>query len=191
MRSPEPVSLAGHGVCLEPLDLRHVPDLTRAAAFDEIWAWTGPGRMDSEPAVRAYVEDALGDDDRVPFAVLVDGVAVGSTSYLDIDRSVGGLEVGHTWYTPALWQTTVNPACKLLLLTHAFEELGAQRVTLKTDGRNARSQAAIRKLGCAYDGTLRHHRRRPDGSVRDTAFFSLLAAEWPPAKARLLTRVGA
>ena len=183
------MSLAGHGVTLVPLDRQHVPDLVQAAAHPEIWTWTGPGRMDSESAVAAYVEGALADADRVPFAVVVDGRAAGSTSYLDIDPSVGGLEVGHTWYTPALWQTTVNPACKLLLLGHAFDELGAQRVTLKTDGRNAPSQAAIRKLGCRYDGTLRHHRLRPDGTVRDTACFSLLRDEWPAARTGLLRRL--
>jgi RimJ/RimL family protein N-acetyltransferase len=190
MRSPEPLVLAGHGVTLEPLGRQHVDDLTVAAADPAIWAWTGPGRMDSRAAVATYVEDALADAGRVPFAVVVDGHAAGSTSYLDIDVSVQGLEIGHTWYRPELWATAVNPACKLLLLGHAFDVLGAQRVTLKTDARNARSRAAISKLGCAYDGTLRHHRLRPDGSVRDTACFSLLVAEWPAARARLQERVG-
>lgn len=83
----------------------------------------------------------------------------------------------------------MNPACKLPLLGHAFEVLGAQRVTLKTDALNARSRAAIAKLGCAYDGTLRHQRLRPDGSARDIANFSMLAPEWPTARARLQARV--
>lgn len=188
MRAPQPVTLRGSGVCLVPLSLEHVPDLVEAAAYDEIWAWTGPGRMDSTEAVAAYVEDALADPERLPFAVVVEGRAQGSTSYGDIDLSVGGIEIGWTWYTPALWSTTVNPACKLLLLRHAFDELAAERVFLKTDGRNTRSQAAIRKLGAAYDGTLRHHRRRADGSVRDSAYFSILATEWPAVRAGLEAR---
>ena len=122
-------------------------------------------------------------------AGILDGAAAGSTSYLDIDAELGGLEIGWTWYRRDLWATDVNPICKLLLLTHAFEDLGADRVTLKTDGLNTRSQAAIRKLGCLYDGTLRHNRRRPDGSVRDTAYFSMLAAEWPAAKIGLQARI--
>jgi RimJ/RimL family protein N-acetyltransferase len=189
VRAPRSEVLIGTVVRLEPLSVEHVPDLTAAAAYDEIWTWTGPARMDDRDAVAAYVDDAVADPGRVPFAVVVDGRAVGSSSYLDIDLSVGGIEVGHTWYTPSVWQSAVNPECKLLLLGHAFEELGAGRVTLKTDGRNARSQAAIRKLGARYDGTLRHHRRRPDGSIRDTACFSVLATEWPGVRAGLLDRI--
>jgi RimJ/RimL family protein N-acetyltransferase len=123
--------------------------------------------------------------------VVVDGRAAGSTSYLDLDTEVGGLEIGWTWYRKDLWATEVNPTCKLLLLTYAFEDLGAGRMSLKTDSRNTRSQAAIRKLGCAYDGTLRHVRVRPDGTIRDTVYFSMLAPEWPAAKAALEVRVGA
>lgn len=190
MRAPRPEVLAGAVVRLEPLSHQHVPDLTAAAAYDEIWTWTGPGRMGTTEGVRAYVDAALADPDRVPFAVVVDGRAVGSSSYLDIDLAVAGLEIGHTWYTPAVWQSAVNPECKLLLLGHAFEALAAGRVTLKTDGGNARSQAAIRKLGARYDGTLRHHRRRPDGSIRDSAYFSVLASEWPEVRAGLLARLG-
>jgi RimJ/RimL family protein N-acetyltransferase len=125
----------------------------------------------------------------LPWAVVVAGTAVGSTSYLDVDLTVGGLEIGWTWYRRDLWAGDVNPTCKLLLLGHAFDDLGAERVTFKTDALNARSQAAIRRLGCAYDGTLRHHRLRADGSVRDTAYFSLLAAEWPAARDRLEARL--
>ena len=145
--------------------------------------------MDSAEHVAAYVADALADPARLPFAVIVDGRAQGSTSYGDIDLSVGGLEIGWTWYTPALWATNINPACKLLLLTHAFDDLGAQRVFLKTDHMNTRSQAAIRKLGASYDGTLRHHRLRSDGSVRDSAYFSILATEWPTVQEGLRARL--
>ena len=173
-------------VRLEPLGPQHDEELLAASQSDEVWRWINtprPGTVEDLAAFR-------GSHPGIAWAVVVDGVAVGATSYLDVDLSVGGLEVGSTWYRRDLWATTVNPSCKLLLLGHAFEVLGAQRVTLKTDALNARSRAAITKLGCTYDGTLRHHRRRPDGSVRDTAYFSMLAAEWPPARARLEARVG-
>lgn len=184
MRTPEPVVLEGHGVRLEPLGPEHVDDLLVAATDASIWVWTG-----SQPR---SVEDVLGwraQPGRHAYAVVADGRAQGSTSYGDVDLDVQGLEVGWTWYAPALWGTQVNPACKLLLLEHAFDALDAQRVTLKTDGLNTRSQAAIRKLGAQYDGTLRHNRLRPDGSVRDTAFFSILAAEWPTVRDGLLARL--
>ena len=186
MRAPEPVVLEGYGVRLEPLSMDHVPDLLVAGADDDVWRWLPAQRPQSATDLRRLVESHPAD---LAFAVVVAGRAQGSTSYLDVDLSVGGIEIGWTWYAKHLWATTVNPACKLLLLAHAFDELGAERVTLKTDGLNTRSQAAIRKLGASYDGTLRHNRRRPDGSVRDTAYFSILAAEWPQVRAGLLARV--
>jgi RimJ/RimL family protein N-acetyltransferase len=176
-------------VRLEPLGAEHVDDLLAAASYDEIWEWTGPSSMATREAVAAYVDDAVRDPARMPFAVLVEGRAIGSTSYGDVDVAVEGIEIGWTWYTPSVWATAVNPECKLLLLGHAFDELGAARVFLKTDGRNTRSQAAIRKLGAKYDGTLRHHRLRGDGSVRDSAYFSILAAEWPAVQEGLLSRI--
>lgn len=186
MRPPEPVVLAGHGVTLEPASERHLPGLLAAAQDDEVWRWLPASRPETPDELRATLVRAPGE---IAWTVLVGGTPVGSTSYVDVDLAVEGLEIGWTWYARAHWATSVNPACKLLLLAHAFQALGAQRVTLKTDGRNSRSQAAIRKLGCRYDGTLRHHRRRPDGSVRDSAYFSLLAGEWPAARQGLLARL--
>ena len=185
MRTPEPTTLSGHGVLLEPVTEAHLPELFLAAQDDEVWRWLPAPRPRTEDELRRLVETHPG----LPFAVVVDGRAQGSTSYLDVDLSVDGLEIGWTWYARSLWATTVNPACKLLLLAHAFDVLGAARVTLKTDGLNTRSQAAIRKLGARYDGTLRHARRRPDGTVRDTAYFSVLAAEWPQVRAGLEARL--
>lgn len=186
MRPPEPVVLSGSGVRLEPLVAEHAEDLAVAARHDDVWRWLPVARPRTPDDVRAMVVAHSGD---LPFAVVVDGRAQGSTAYLDVDLDVGGLEIGWTWYARPLWGTSVNPACKLLLLRHAFEVLGAERVTLKTDRLNVRSQAAIRRLGARYDGTLRHHRRRPDGSVRDTALFSVLAAEWPGVRTGLQERL--
>ena len=189
MRRPEPVVLEGHGVRLEPLTRAHVADLLRAGRDPEVWRWLSVVPPTDLDGMTALVDAALADGGRLPYAVVVDGRAVGSTSYLDVDLAVGGLEVGWTWYARALWASHVNPACKLLLLGHAFDELGTQRVTLKTDALNARSRAAIARLGARYDGTLRHHRLRADGSVRDSAYSSVLAAEWPAVRDGLSARL--
>ncbi|MDT7536637.1 MAG: N-acetyltransferase [Actinomycetota bacterium] len=189
MRAPEPTTLVGRHVTLVPLGLEHTEDLFEAGQYDEIWTLLPWQRPRVVADIAAQIEQALADPARLPFAVMQDGLAIGTTSYGDIDLAVGGLEIGWTWYTPSAWATAVNPECKLLLLGHAFEDLGAGRVFLKTDGLNTRSQAAIRKLGAQYDGTLRHHRLRADGSVRDSAYFSILLAEWPDVRAGLERRV--
>jgi len=187
VKQPEPVVLSRGRVSLEPWEPRHDAELTDAAQSDDVWRWLSVPRPSSSQELRRNMTQP----GWLTFAVVVDGSPAGMTSYLDIDLSVGGLEIGGTWYRQDLWASDVNPTCKWLLMTHAFEVLSAERVTLKTDGLNARSQAAIRKLGCRYDGTLRHHRLRSDGSVRDSAFFSMLASEWPPAKAALEARLAA
>jgi RimJ/RimL family protein N-acetyltransferase len=183
--APHPVTLSHGRVVLTPWTSAHDADLL-AAATPEVFRWLP--RL--APTTLAEVADLRETHPGLPWAVVVAGRAAGSTSYLEVDTSVGGLEIGWTWYRHDLWGTDVNPTCKLLLLTYAFEELGAGRVALRTDGLNTRSQAAIKKLGCRYDGTLRHHRLRNDGTVRDTAFFSMLAAEWPASKEGLVARLG-
>lgn len=184
MRPPELVVLTRGRVRLEPFGPQHDAGLLTAAQDDDVWRWMPTRRPGTVIDVAAIRESHPGQ----PWAVLLDDVAVGSTSYLDVDPVLGGLEIGWTWYRKDLWATPLNPTSKLLLLAYAFDDLGAGRVTLKTDGLNTRSQAAIKKLGCQYDGILRHHRLRPDGTVRDTAYFSMLAAEWPAAKVRLEAR---
>ena len=190
MRTPEPVTLSGRHVTLEPLSVAHADDLFEAGDAAEVWAWLSYPRPATRDDMARQVQHALDDPTRLPFAVVVDGRACGSTSIGDIDLDVEGVEIGWTWYAPRLWATEVNPESKLLLLEHCFDALGVQRVFLKTDGRNARSQAAIRKLGAQHDGTLRHHRRRGDGSVRDSVYFSILAAEWPAVRRGLEERLG-
>ena len=186
MRAPAPTVLTGSGVRLEPLAAEHAPDLLAALGDGEVWRWLSAPVPRTVDEVLAWIDGHAG---RPAYAVVVDGHAQGSTSYLDVDLPVSGLEIGWTWYARGLWATRVNPACKLLMLGHAFDDLGAQRVTLKTDGLNTRSQSAIRRLGATYDGTLRHHRLRADGSVRDTAYFSILAAEWPGVREGLQARL--
>jgi RimJ/RimL family protein N-acetyltransferase len=185
VQPPEPVVLVRGRVSLEPWQPDHDAELLEAAQDDDVWRWLSVPRPATSQEIARLRETHVG----LPWAVVVDGVPAGSTSYLDVDLPVEGLEIGWTWYRRDLWATDVNPTCKLLLMTHAFEDLGAQRITLKTDSRNERSRAAILRLGCRYDGTLRHHRLRADGSVRDSAYFSLLGAEWPAAKAALEARL--
>ena len=189
MRLPEPVVLVGAQVRLEPLAVGHIPDLQVAGADPVLWRWLAVQPPVTLADMTVVVQAALDDPARTPWAVVVAGRAVGSTSYLDVDATVGGLEIGWTWYCRALWASTVNPGSKALLLAYAFEELGCRRVTLKTDALNTRSRGAISRLGASYDGTLRHHRLRADGSVRDTAYYSILAAEWPVVRAGLEARL--
>ncbi|MFF7338909.1 GNAT family N-acetyltransferase [Streptomyces sp. NPDC008163] len=189
---PLPVTLTGRHVRVEPLAPGHLDDLFAAGGDDdEVWRWLGGPvprtRQDMEAALAAMLANAS----YVPFAVvhLATGRAIGWTSFLDIDVPHERLEIGSTWYGRAYWRTAVNTETKLLLLTHAFEDLGMGRVQLKTDHLNERSQQAIARLGARHEGVLRRHRRRPDGSWRDTVYFSLLADEWPEAKARLAARL--
>ncbi len=186
MNSPEPVVLVRGRVRLEPWRAEHEPELLEAAQNDDVWRWLSvPRPVDLQGLHR--LRDKPVD---VRWVVLVEGVPSGSTAYLDVATDVAGLEIGSTWYRRDLWATDVNPTCKLLLLEYAFDVLGAARVTLRTDALNTRSRSAIERLGCQYEGTLRHLQLRGDGSVRDTAFFSLLAAEWPAARRGLVARLG-
>ena len=185
-----PLVLEGHGVRLEPLSLDHVAGLRAAAADGALWTLVVTSVPDPDDT-RGYVERALATKDRLAFAVreLEGGTIVGSTSYHDILPAVDRLEIGFTWYAKSRQKTHVNPACKLLLMRHAFETLAAQLVGWRTDGRNVASQRAIERLGARRDGTLRHHALRRDGSVRDTVMYSMTAAEWPVARAALLDRL--
>jgi N-acetyltransferase len=188
-----PVTLEGHGVRLEPLSQAHATTLA-AAAHDgllwELWYTSVP-----EPdGVERYVDDALAGQSNghmLPWAVreLGTGDVIGSTRYHDIVPSIDRVEIGYTWYAKRWQRSHVNTACKLLLLTHAFEGVGCQVVGLRTDNFNFRSQRAIEALGAKRDGVLRHHQARRDGTVRDSVMYSILAAEWPDVKRHLASRL--
>ncbi|MCX5206560.1 GNAT family N-acetyltransferase [Streptomyces sp. NBC_00237] len=191
-KTPLPVTLTGRHVRLEPLTEAHLGDLFLAGGRDEeVWRWQGGPAPQTEAELAELLRSVLDEEDYVPFAVihLASGRAVGWTTYMDIAVEDERLEIGWTWYGRAYWRSPVNTECKLLLLGHAFEDLGMGRVQLKTDHRNERSQAAIARLGAQREGVLRRHRRRPDGTWRDSVYFSLLAEEWPEAKARLGARL--
>ena len=138
----------------------------------------------------AYLADALRPD-YVAWATVdaASGRAIGASRFGDIAPEHGRVEIGWTWIAPSHQRTAVNTEAKLLQLGYAFDQLGATRVALKTDGRNLRSQAAIERLGAQREGTLRRHVRLPDGFIRDTVYFSILAEEWPAVKARLEERL--
>lgn len=189
-QAPSPVTLEGHGVRLVPLSLEHVNGLRAAAADGALWNL----RVTSVPEpgqTQAYIAQALAGKDAghmLPFAVLdaAGGTILGATRYHDIVPAIARLEIGYTWYAKAHQRTHVNTACKLLLLEHAFGTLGAAVAGWRTDNDNHASQRAIERLGARRDGVIRHHALRRDGTVRDTVMYSLLADEWPEARAHLL-----
>jgi RimJ/RimL family protein N-acetyltransferase len=185
-------TLTGRVVRLEALEERHRELLRPVAQDPRIWAATLSHAMGPEFDVwfdATLVEKAAGT--RTPFAVvrLTDGAVLGSSSYLDIAVAHKRVEIGATWYHPSVWATAVNPDAKLLLLTHAFDVLGCNRVSLVTDALNHRSQAAIAKLGAQREGVLRSHMVVHDGRIRDTVVFSIVRSEWPGVRDRLIARV--
>jgi N-acetyltransferase len=127
----------------------------------------------------------------LPFIVrdLASGVVIGSTRLHDIVPAIDRVEIGYTWYAKRVQRSAVNTTCKLLLMSHAFETLGAKLVGWRTDNLNAASQQAIERLGAKKDGVIRHHAPRRDGSVRDTVMYSMTIDEWPAARERLLRRL--
>ncbi|MFF5208619.1 GNAT family N-acetyltransferase [Streptosporangium sp. NPDC000396] len=188
---PAPVTLEGDVVRLEPLSLAHVPDLFLAGGGDdEVWRWLSVPAPRSENELASIAAEVIDGPECVPFAVILKetGRAVGWTTYIDTPGYADSIEIGWTWYGRAMWRSAVNTACKILLIDHAFDKLGVNRVQLKTDILNTRSQAAIQRIGAVPEGVLRRQRRRPDGSWRDTAYFSILDDEWPAHRARLLAR---
>jgi RimJ/RimL family protein N-acetyltransferase len=190
---PQPVSLEGHGVRLEPLEGRHRESLEAAARDGELWElWytsvPAPGETGK------YIDAALQgqkDGHMLPWAVFDSRSRsiVGSTRYHDIVAAAARVEIGYTWYARRCQRSHVNTACKILLLSHAFETLGCAVVGLRTDSFNFASQRAIEALGAKKDGVIRHHWPRRDGTVRDTVIYSVLATEWPDVKRHLETRL--
>jgi RimJ/RimL family protein N-acetyltransferase len=193
MINPQPVTLQGRGIRLEPLTEAH-HDALEATAADgrlwELWFTSVP-----EPGgTRAYIEAALKgqkDGHMLPWAVrdLAGDTIVGTTRYHDIVAAIDRVEIGYTWYAASRQRSNVNTTCKLLLLEHAFDTLKCKVVGLRTDNFNFRSQRAIEGIGAKKDGVLRHHAARKDGTVRDSVMYSILAAEWPDVRRHLELRL--
>lgn len=177
---------------LEPLRSEHAPGLF-AAADPELFRVTPQAPPEwSIAGFEADIRHVCSLPGIVPFAIVdrATGVVRGRTTYMDIRPADRGLEIGRTWITRSRHGTRVNPEIKLLMLRHAFDELGALRVQFTTGHLNLHSQAAIAKLGAVREGTMRRNRILPDGTVRDTVVFSIIAEEWPSVRARLVRRLG-
>jgi N-acetyltransferase len=195
--------LQGALVRLEPLDLKHVGGLVLAAAADQsLYQWSPVPQGSLE--TRKYVDTALAWADAgaaVPFAIVRvrDDAVIGSTRFWNLERwmwpsahplhgrpTPDACEIGYTWLTRPAIRTGANAEAKLLMLTHAFEHWRVLRVCFHADVRNARSRAALERLGLQFEGILRAHRMAVDGVARDSARFSILAGEWPGVKTRLI-----
>ncbi len=193
MLTPQPIVLESRGIRLEPLSDGHAHSLGEAATDGELWKlWfttvPAPGHT------LEYIQSALNGQasgEMLPWAVvdLTSGKVIGSTRYHDMVPDIDRVEIGYTWYAQSYQRSHVNSTCKLMLLEHAFDGLGAKVVGLRTDNFNFKSQRAIEGIGAKKDGVIRHHRARPDGTVRDTVIYSILATEWPDVRRHLKLRL--
>jgi N-acetyltransferase len=185
----EPVTLDGQHARLEPMSLAHVPALWHAGAHDEIWRYL-PYAMRSEEEMQAYIaselaKQAAGLVVRFVTVAKASAQAIGSTSYLNIDRHHRRVEIGGTWITPAWQRSAMNTEAKYLQLRHAFETLGCIRVEFKTDALNTKSRQALARIGATEEGTFRNHMVMPGGRIRHSVYFSIIHDEWPRVKAHL------
>jgi RimJ/RimL family protein N-acetyltransferase len=204
--SQELCTLSGTHIRLEPLQPHHIEGLVAAATdAGDLYRWTSVPRSIAE--MKNYVKTAIGwreSGTAIPFATVrqIDGAVIGSTRFFDIERfpwpegharydraRPDVCEIGYTWLEPLSIRTAANTEAKLLMLTHAFEALDLLRVCLHTDERNHRSRAAIERIGAEFEGILRAHRMASDSVARNSARYSILAAEWPAAKQKLATRL--
>ncbi|MFN8217926.1 MAG: GNAT family N-acetyltransferase [Solirubrobacterales bacterium] len=187
--------LEGALVVLEPLAAAHGEELWAAAQAPEIWEWLtnlGADRAVFAEFMRAALE--AGEAGREgPFAIRrrADGAVVGSSRYMNVRPADRVVEIGWTWLNPSAWRSGVNVETKLLLLGHAFERLGCVRVEFKTDARNERSRTAIAALPARFEGVMRKHMIVPGVGQRDSAYFSVIDAEWPAVRANLERRLAA
>lgn len=188
-------SLIGRHVRLDPSVETDADGIFAALDHEDVWAGGysgGPSARPSAPAEWVERIEAAAKDLRAMFTVrrVADGEILGTTSLGDTDLTHQRTHLGWTAYAPSVWGTAVNPECKLLLLTHAFDDCGFGRVKIQTDLINLRSQAAIAKLGAVREGVLRRHMVRPDGTTRDTVVFAVTIDDWPQVRAGLAARVG-
>jgi RimJ/RimL family protein N-acetyltransferase len=194
---PQPVVLEGRHVRLEPLTVVHAPGLVAALTPDlTVWQWLPVEPPATVPEMTAWIENALrmqAGGSQIAFATIAlpGGAVAGSTRYLNISRPDHGLEIGWTWLGTPWQRTAINTEAKYLLLRHAFEDLGAARVQLKTDLRNLQSQTAIARLGAVREGVLRKYQMVRDNFIRDTVMYSITDSEWPAVKAGLEAKMAA
>lgn len=183
------ITLENKVVKLKPLELSDLQEILETGSYPEIWSHMST-TIEKKEDVNNFVENALrAKDEKTEFPfVIVDkqsGDIIGSTRFMDIDDKHQRLEIGYTWLTPAYWRTAINTNCKYLLLQHCFEHLHLQRVQIKTDHDNIRSQKAIERIGATKEGILRNHMIRKDGTTRHTVMYSITIEEWPQVKKHL------
>ena len=180
---------------LESLTSKRIPELFEELGTDpEIYQWLPFSRPTSLEAFSPVMErfiDESNSGTRIAYAVILKATnkCIGTSSFLDLNPTHNSLEIGSTFYARDYWRSFVNTECKLLMLSEAFEVREVQRVTIKTDSMNERSRKAILRLGASFEGILRHHMQRPDGTWRDSAFYSILTSEWPAIKANLIIKL--
>lgn len=189
----DPLVLEGSVIRLEPLGLHHVDALYAVGTDPSLWALT-LSRVNALADMESYVAQALADQrdgTALPFATVErsTGRVIGSTRYMNISPAHLRVEIGSTWIAPPWQRTGVNTEAKLLMLRHAFDSLGCRRVELKTSALNMRSRTAMLRIGAVEEGTLRRHMVNPDGSARDSVYYSILDSEWPAARQRLTSMV--
>ncbi|MGY0232431.1 bifunctional pyridoxamine 5'-phosphate oxidase family protein/GNAT family N-acetyltransferase [Longispora urticae] len=182
-----PATMTGTRLRLEALHPGHAADLFEAGADPEVWPWLSTPQPNTVEEMAAIIDGAIADQERVAWAQidLATGKAVGTTSYYQVDPRNRAVAIGYTWLGKPWWRRGFNAESKRLMLSRAFDELGALKVTWHTDNRNTRSQQAIERLGAKLEGVIRHHRVRPDGTLRDTYWYGMTADEWPEARTRL------
>lgn len=184
-----PVTLEGRYVRLEPLTSVHTTGLAEIGLDEDLWKWI-PAPVRTLEEMSAYVQTALSEQansSALPFALIekTSGRTIGSTRYGNIERTHHRVEIGWTWVAKQWQRSAINTEAKYLLLRHAFETLKCIRVELKTDSLNARSRAAILRIGAREEGTFRNHMITASGRIRHTVYFSILDSEWPEVKTRL------
>ncbi len=187
MLSVDPVTLRGEGLSLEPLSQDHAQGLYNRGRYAPDWEFMPRGCFIDLADARQWIDEATAARDQLPFAIVETGKGkvVGSTRYLNIRSEHRCLEIGWTWLGQEWQRTGVNTRAKLLLLSHAFERLGCQRVEFKTDARNQRSQFALERIGATREGVLRQHMIVQGNHARDSVYFSVIDLEWPEVKERL------
>lgn len=185
--------LDGTVVRLVPLSVDHAEALFPSASDPEVWRWMPRPRPETIADLREMLSRMTADTTRRCFAVQrrADGAVVGSTSLYDLDLGESRAEIGATWFDRSCWGGPYNVDSKLLLFSHAFDDLKLARLALRTDNLNVRSQHALARLGLVHEGTLRSHMSRQDGTRRDSVYYSLLADEWPDVRDTLRARVAA
>jgi N-acetyltransferase len=187
-KQPNPVTLCGNAVRLEPLSQDHAQGLFNRGRSVVDWDYLPRSCFVDMADTRQWIDEALAVPQQLPFAIVESSKnkAIGSTRYLNIRPEHRSLEIGWTWLGPEWQRTGINTETKLLLLSHAFEALDCLRVEFKTDGRNLRSQRALERIGAVREGVLRNHMIVQNGFVRDSVYFSVVDRDWPVVKERLI-----